>query len=99
MPTGVIAKPYDTTPGGDGLFCPPAGFAGSQEDYRAWIRTRWDEGNFFQQWMQVLTRRVCLRGPDPLAPNITGPYADGLTTACRNLDTYLASQNPEYAAA
>ncbi|MBF0391338.1 MAG: hypothetical protein HQL38_01545 [Alphaproteobacteria bacterium] len=62
----------DTTPGanGDNPFCPPAGFEGNSEGYKALLRERWSDIMFGQR-MAAIARHAARN----TSMVVKGPFA------------------------
>lgn len=86
---------YDTTPGAEGPFAPPAAFAGGEGDYRQWARTRWTTDMGFAQELVILARRRLGKTLYSVHVEIRGPYADELLDLCRRVLQVDTHATPE----
>ena len=66
---------YDTTPGGGGVFAPPADWSGSGDDYRALLRERWQSPDI-KGWLQTAAAHTSSN-----FVVFVGPYADPAAAA------------------
>ena len=66
---------YDTTPGGGGVFSPPAGWSGSADDFRALLRERWRYPEI-RGWMETASAHTSSN-----YVVFVGPYADPAAAA------------------
>lgn len=73
LPHGRIQLlPIRTQPGEDHPFSPPAGFAGSSDQYLDLMRRRWTRVGWNQQ---IYETACCFRQAESIHQQIQGPYS------------------------
>lgn len=65
----------DTTPGANSMFAPPQWWNGDQEEYRIFMRQRYEHDIMLRQQIDVLTRRIALRAGVSNEITFSGPYS------------------------
>ena len=76
----------DTSPGGSSVFSPPADFAGGEDEYARWLRSRFDADPGMRQYLYVFGRALAA-SPATLGyrPQATGPFAARLRAVSRKV--------------
>lgn len=90
----------DTTPGATGphaLLAPPAGFTGSEDDYREWIRGRYFNDLQVTQVMYIVAKKVTGNASYGYRVTFNGPYAEVLERIVNKIGRDMRSKalNPQ----